>query len=234
MADVRAQIVQWARWGVANRSGFHYTEGPARMSGVNKPGQLPCWCDCSAFVTYCYAWAGAPDPNGQSYDGQGYTGTLLSHGGAIGVGDVVPGDVVVYGPGTGEHTALIVEAGPDPLTVSMGEEGDPSYVRVSQDGRQPIRFLRFSTESTNPTPTPTPTPTPQGTCSVQLRILSQGSSGGDVRSAQKLLGGLVVDGVYGPATTAAVRTFQTRYPVAGTPDGVIGSKTWTALITVSR
>jgi len=232
MADVRAQIVSWARWGVANHNGFTYTEGPMRMSGVHASGVLPCFCDCSAFVTYCYSWAGAPDPNGQNYDGQGYTGTLLSHGTPIELGQVQPGDVVVYGPGTGDHTALIVEATPDPLTVSMGQQGDPNYVRVSQDGRTPIRFLRFSTDSTNPGPTPDPTP--QGTCIVNLRILQQGSTGGDVRSLQRLLHGttkpLAVDGVFGPATVAAVRQFQSQHSLS--IDGVVGSATWSSLIAV--
>jgi len=41
-----------------------------------------------------------------------------------------------------------VEAGEDPLTISHGQQGDPSYVRVSQDGRQPQRYLRFKTEGT--------------------------------------------------------------------------------------
>ena len=203
MPDVRSQIVAWARWGVENRNGFTYSEGPDRMSGVHNPGQLPCICDCSAFVTYCYSWAGAPDPNGLGYNGSGYTGTLLGHGQWIQPNEVQAGDVVVYGPGTGWHTAVVVDANIfDPLTVSMGQQGDPSYVRVSQDGRQPIRLLRFDTQSVNPGPQPDPTP--KGTCSVNLRILKQGDTGGDVRSLQRLLHGttkpLAVDGVFGPST----------------------------------
>lgn len=231
MTDVRQAIVNWANWGQVNRAGFTYTEGPQRMSSIGHPGQLPCYCDCSAFVTYCYNWAGAPDPNGQGYNGTGYTGTLLANGQPIDVSQVIPGDVVVYGPGTGEHTALIVRGGPDPLTVSMGQQGDPNYVLVSQDGRQPQRFLRFSTQSTDPGPAPAPNP--QGICTVNLRILSQGSTGGDVKSLQKLLGNIAVDGIYGLATTAAVRAFQSMVNgAAGPVDGVCGSGTWTALIAV--
>lgn len=233
MADVRPHIVSWANWGVTNHSGFNYTEGLLRMSGINKPGVLPCSCDCSAFVTYCYNWAGAPDPNGQGYNGTGYTGTLLEHGTPITVSEAIPGDVIVYGPGTGEHTAIIVQAGNDPLTVSMGEQGDPNYVRVSQDGRQPQRYLRFSTDSSSPAP-PAPAPQPSETCNVQLRVLGQGSSGGDVQSVQKLVGGIIVDGQYGPATAAAVKSFQVKYPISGTADGIVGPATWTALLTISR
>jgi len=158
MEDCRNAIVSWARWGVANHAGFTYSDGPNRMEGINKPGQLPCICDCSAWVTYTYHWAGVnTDPNGQGYNGTGYTGTLLEHGTEITVNQVQPGDVIVYGPGTGEHAAVIVEAGSDPLTSSMGEQGDPNYVRVSQDGRQPQRYLTIDTQGT-PHTAPQPAP----------------------------------------------------------------------------
>ena len=166
MTDVRQSIVNWAKWGVDNRINFTYTEDSTRMEGIGHPG-VPCHADCSAFVTLCYNWAGAPDPNAQGYDGQGYTGTLLAHGTEIPLEQVIPGDVIVYGPDTGWHTALIVESGPDPLTVSHGEQGDPNYCRVSWDGRLPQRYLRFDTtligtnSDPNPTPQPQPEPTPK-------------------------------------------------------------------------
>ena len=216
MADVRDQIVKWARWGVDNHAGFTYTEGGNRMEGIGHPG-VPCHCDCSAFVTLCYNWAGAPDPNGQGYDGQGYTGTLLSHGVVILKNQAVPGDVVVYGPGTGDHTAMIVEAGNDPLTVSMGEQGDPSYVRVSQDGRQPQRFLRFSTTGGGQ-PASAPTPQPS-----QQHIIVPGVS---VQQVQAKVG-VAQDGDWGPITQGAVLAFQHSHNL--TADGIVGPQTWGAM-----
>ena len=216
MADVRDQIVKWARWGVDNHAGFTYTEGGNRMEGIGHPG-VPCHCDCSAFVTLCYNWAGAPDPNGQGYDGQGYTGTLLSHGVVILKNQAVPGDVVVYGPGTGDHTAMIVEAGNDPLTVSMGEQGDPSYVRVSQDGRQPQRFLRFNTiGGGQPAPASTPQPS-------QQHIIVPGVS---VQQVQAKVG-VAQDGAWGPITQGAVLAFQHSHNL--TADGIVGPQTWGAM-----
>jgi len=148
MSDTRNAIVEWAKWAHDNKAHFNYTEGPERMSaiGVYLP-KFPINADCSAFVTWCYWIAGAPDPNGLHYNHEGYTGTLL-HGLEIPRDQVQPGDVIVYGPGTGWHTALVIEAGADPLTISHGQQGDPSLVRVSQDGRQPQRYLRFKTEGT--------------------------------------------------------------------------------------
>ena len=69
---------------------------------------------------------------------------------------------------------------------------------------------------------------------MNLRILKQGDTGGDVRSLQRLLHGttkpLAVDGVFGPSTVAAVRGFQSKMKL--TTDGVVGSQTWTSLIAV--
>ena len=169
MNDTRQAIVAWAQWAHANSAHFNYTEGPLRMSAIGVyPPQFPIWADCSAFVTWCYWIAGADDPNGLGYNHQGYTGTLLSHGSHIIV--PVPGDVVVYGDTPGVHTALVVWAqGPDILTVSHGQQGDPSFVWVNKpvhapqaghpiDGRQPQTFLRFATGGTPRFPAPQPAP----------------------------------------------------------------------------
>ena len=147
MTDVRDNIVAWAKWAAAHHDKFNYTQGPLRMTGIGKPGVLPVNADCSSFVTLCYNWAGASDPNGMGYNHTGYTGTLLSHGKKIALKDVLPGDVIVYGGGTGEHTALIVgyHGGDNPVTISHGQQGDPSYCHVKQDGRKPQTYLRFNT-----------------------------------------------------------------------------------------
>lgn len=141
--DRRAQIVGKARWGAAHEPQIHYRE----IRPMPLTDKLPLTTDCSGFVTLTYFLAGAPDPNGLGYNGSGYTGTLLSHGRHITLAEVKPGDVIVYGPGTGWHTALIVEGGHDPLTVSHGREAGPMYMRVSQDGRRPQTYLRFPTNA---------------------------------------------------------------------------------------
>jgi peptidoglycan hydrolase-like protein with peptidoglycan-binding domain len=54
----------------------------------------------------------------------------------------------------------------------------------------------------------------------------------DVRPVQYLLdergASLVVDGTFGPETTAAVKQFQTAQGL--TPDGIIGNQTWPRLV----
>ena len=157
MRDARAAIVATAFWLEARKSRCTYSEGSQRMSCIGRPFTVPYVSDCSAFVTVCYNWAGAPDPNHLHYDGEGYTGTLLSAGEHLALfringrgmtyEEVEPGDVVVFGPGTGVHTALVVSKGNgDPVCISMGRQGDPSIVTVSQMaslGEQ--TYLRFNT-----------------------------------------------------------------------------------------
>jgi cell wall-associated NlpC family hydrolase len=145
----RERIVAWAKWGVANTHAVHYSEAPVRSSWLAHPaGTLPLTTDCSGFATACYRWARLPDPNGLNYQRLGYTGTLLDHAANHGriltdVSKALPGDLIVYGPGTGWHVAVVVESGADPLTVSHGQESEPAYVRVSQDGRMPQRICRY-------------------------------------------------------------------------------------------
>lgn len=55
-----------------------------------------------------------------------------------------------------------------------------------------------------------------------------GDNGEAVRAAQCLLPDLVVDGVFGPKTTSAVRDFQDKF--LKTTDGIVGPKTWWALV----
>jgi len=164
-----------------------------------------------------------------NYNGYGYTGTLLSHGTKITLAEVQPGDVIVYGPGTGWHTAIIVESGSDPLTVSMGQQGEPAYVRVSQDGRLPQTYLSFVPANSKP-PTPTPVP-PKPTPKPTPPTIGPGAKGQDVNKAQQLLVKkgykLRIDGVFGQMTEAAVRQFQNQHKL--NVDGIVGPQTWKAL-----
>lgn len=72
------------------------------------------------------------------------------------------------------------------------------------------------------------------TVNVQLTQIQNGNKGDHVKAAQRLLNAHgfnagEVDGDFGPATQAAVKAFQTARSLA--VDGVIGAKTWGALLT---
>ena len=58
--------------------------------------------------------------------------------------------------------------------------------------------------------------------------LQRGSKGKAVKVLQVILGGLEVDGSFGPATQAAVIAFQKAHGLG--PDGIVGPKTWKALL----
>ena len=132
---LRRAIVANARWGIAHERLIHYA--PVRpIDGLHERRRLPLATDCSGFVTLCYAWAGAPDPNGLGYSGQGWTGTLLEHMRPLAADAVRPADLVVFGPPPGTHVALVLEAGADPLLCSHGEERGPAAVRFAVEARQ--------------------------------------------------------------------------------------------------
>jgi hypothetical protein len=140
---VHDRIVENAHWGVQNHNQIHYEE-IRPIQGIHHPHELPLTTDCSGFATDCYSWAGAPDPNGRNYDGLGYTGTMLDACVHISRAEAQPGDLAVFGPGTGEHVVIIVGTGADPQVVSHGQPGDPIQVPLSVEAnahQPPTTFL---------------------------------------------------------------------------------------------
>jgi cell wall-associated NlpC family hydrolase len=127
VATLRAKIVAAARWGIANEPRIHYGE----LRPMPLARTLPLTTDCSGFVTLCYFLAGAPDPNGLDYDGQGWTGTLLRN--LPEATAVRRGDIVVFGAYPGRHCALVLEPGEDPLLCSHGQEHGPLAIRFSDE-----------------------------------------------------------------------------------------------------
>jgi hypothetical protein len=237
LQDCRAAVVASAHYYLIDHAQCHYTEGPNRNIGLrNAPFALPVDFDCTMFYTTCFKDGGVlNDPNGKlggvNYSGEGYSGTLSANGKRLllGARSARPGDGVMYGPGTGEHWAMIVVAGADPLTISMGAEGDPHYIHVSQDNRWPKRFYTFDMMGTPRYP-PGMAPTPPV---VTRPNLAEGMQGQYVTFAQNRLNAkgakpkLAVDGQFGPLTKAAVMQFQTlnKMPVLG----VINQATWAKL-----
>jgi peptidoglycan hydrolase-like protein with peptidoglycan-binding domain len=71
-----------------------------------------------------------------------------------------------------------------------------------------------------------PNPEP-ATTTEHVIVLSSGSEGRQVQLLQQALGGITVDGVFGPQTEEAVRSFQSSRGLA--VDGVVGAQTGAAL-----
>src|SRR5260370_35323395 len=109
--SVRDGIVVVALWGVRNEPRIHYA--PVRPIPLRRT--LPLTTDCSGFATLCYFLAGAPDPNGLGYIGQGYTGTMLRHLPHVPAAGAPARALVIWGRYPGRHSAVVLEAGADPL-----------------------------------------------------------------------------------------------------------------------
>lgn len=93
----------------------------------------------------------------------------------------------------------------------------------------------WDTRPTTPAPTSTPTAYQTETLMQQLPQIRQGATGAAVRTAQGLCiarGHLViVDGIFGPATAAAIRDVQAAARIS--IDGIIGPRTWPVLLGIA-
>lgn len=97
-----------------------------------------------------------------------------------------------------------------------GGPGLRDPVAIGDELRADIRRVMAATHDVMTLPVKTARPT-----------LRMGSTGEDVRALQSTLGGLTVDGAFGPRTRAAVMQFQTMRELL--PDGIVGRMTWAAL-----
>lgn len=108
---------------------------------------------------------------------------------------------------------------------------------VSVNSAPPVQPVQSSsptrpTRSLTTTTVTNPTVTPQFT-TVALPVLKPGMQGSAIAQLQGRLRTLGfyrgrVDGVFGPATQAAVKAAQQSFKLA--PDGIVGSATWSALL----
>lgn len=77
------------------------------------------------------------------------------------------------------------------------------------------------------TPSPSPSSSSSSSCGVSQPTVRRGSSGNAVRELQRRLGGLTVDGQFGPATESKVKSYQRSKGL--TADGIVGPRTWCKL-----
>jgi hypothetical protein len=114
----RSAVVAVAKRGIETNKSWHYhypgDEGGG--GGPSRPIPDSLWSadahnalDCSAFATLCYKEAGCDDPNGNNYNGQGYTGTIASHGKTVTTPR--PGDLCLYGSPPDYHHVTVYLGG---------------------------------------------------------------------------------------------------------------------------
>jgi hypothetical protein len=110
--------------------------------------------DCSQSVTQIFHWAKLKDPNGLAFKHPGYTGTMLHHlEHYTDPARARPGALVVFGPGDGEHVAMVLEHGRDPLLFSHGAAHSAGPIRLSVERtyhHAPVTFLAVDKLLTNP------------------------------------------------------------------------------------
>src|SRR5579863_1262125 len=95
-----------------------YSEGGDRMEGERMTwaqlqslleGHGEFEADCSSSITEILRWAGYSDPNGQGYDGYGYTGTMMEHLPEIREDQIDLGSIGIYGQAPGVHAIMALE-----------------------------------------------------------------------------------------------------------------------------
>lgn len=149
--DKHALAAHWAMWLLNAKQGkLVYSETGTRSQLFHRaPGNVPdgTAADCSQMCATVLHWAGFAGLNDTDY-----TGTLLQKGKVIPLAQAIPGDVVIFGPGTGSHAALITERdGTDWWVVGFGHQGAPDRGPLSgtaawftQNGMPGVRILRFA------------------------------------------------------------------------------------------
>ena len=155
-AAVRAKAVSVMHLMLNNNARIHYPAHDVRTMTTHAIATLEeleakiaantLTIDCSQAVSLVAHVAGAKDPNGGNWASDGYTGTLLSGCAHITRAQAKPGDLRVFGGGTGHHVCMVIQPGSDPLLFSHGQENDPIAISESVEAKyQPMggTFLRL-------------------------------------------------------------------------------------------
>ncbi len=143
--DMRFQCIAIAEQLYRNRKECFYSEDTDSSSPTYRWGwknypnpHFPFHSDCSGTVTAICYWSNCVDPNGTNFE-YGNTATILNHAKSTGL--IIPreklihGHFVLFGGGdTPVHVVMSMQnisIHPDPICFSMGQQGDPSFVKLS-------------------------------------------------------------------------------------------------------
>jgi cell wall-associated NlpC family hydrolase len=192
----------------------------------------PCGTDCSGLEVGCLResgvlWHGAEFPRWTA-DGLLHAGKRISAPSMVGADAAY---LLIKGTNTAHHVECYIGEG------QIVQAIDPALgirlTTVAQTNAEHCVWSRLPIDLGVLTPPPAPgPPTPPPLRAGGLFLTSPYMSGSDVHYAQVQLAkaGLylaVVDGVFGPKTSAAVVSFKKRMGVV--PDGIVGPTTYAAL-----
>lgn len=203
------------------------------------------WCD--TFVSAVFVALNAVDLIGGTECGVEEHVKLFKKAGIwIEDGTITPkrGDIIVFNwdksvqpnDGYADHIGLVKSVSGKTITTIEGNYKDSVSYRTLQVGNGYIRGYarpKYATTTVEPKKdTSSPKiPTNEEHATVQL-----GSTGNDVKVLQTYLNklgcSLVVDGIYGPKTYAAVTWFQNKKALY--VDGIVGPVTWPVLIAAAN
>lgn len=132
-------LVDAAAFWIVHRDESHYAQ--VRPFPLVVPPQIALRTDCSGFATTCFFAAGSPDPNDRGYDGNGYTGTLVSNGTPVEAHEADAGCLAFYGRtsspspafpvGSPTHVAVCLPGG---YIASDGQESGPQKYDLDYRG----------------------------------------------------------------------------------------------------
>lgn len=152
------------------------------------------------------------------------------------------GDIIYYdfddngvgdNKGISDHVGIVVSVSGNNIKVIEGNKNDSVSYRTIAVNAKYIRGFgcpSFASKATEEN-----VQLKESVCSVELKILKQGSKGNSVRALQLLLvgnncfcGSSGADGDFGSATLSAVKKYQAKKGLE--VDGIVGKNTWTSLL----
>ena len=243
-----------ANAGAANWTKYARDLATAGYYNGNKNGYA--WCD--VFVDWCFfkAYGAVEGQRIQCQTGPLGAGCIFSaqyyqQNGRYDRNPRVGDQVFFQTGGQIGHTGIVVEVTDSLIVTVEGNSSDQVKKNTYSRSNGYIAGYGhplYSDAAEPPVKEPKPTPAPaedhdDGACEVTLPLLRNGDKGATVKNAQTLLivkgyycggrrflGKETPDGDFGPSTEKAVKSFQSLRKLQA--DGVIGSATWRALLTV--
>lgn len=238
--------------GTANYTKYARDLANAGYYNGNKNGYA--WCD--VFVDWCFfkAYGKAEGQRIQCQTGDlgagcTFPAQYFRQQGRYDRNPMVGDQVFFQSGGEISHTGIVVKVTDAMITTVEGNSGDSvkqnSYKKtnsyIAGYGHPKYDDTDTVTEETE-TVIPQPTPAlaePKATVTIELEELSTGSVGGQFKTIQRIIyvrginAKIVIDGEFGPITKAGVVELQkVLFPKDESEwDGIVGKKTWTAVLT---